>query len=249
MCVFISFLGECAMLLTNWTSREKKLLSIICVLSLVTVSLMFSQWIHNDAQDQGSDEQSASGEGLLMLSTGEENGGESKGASNEEDSKNNAEAIGQDEQVELESIIVDVKGAVQQPGVYPLKEGQRIHEAIAEAGGLREDASTQTINLAQVLTDGMAIHIPTFDEIEMGDSASIDFASGYAHVEEERKININNATVEDLQRLSGIGLTRAQAIIQYRDEHQRFTNIEEIRSVSGIGEKTFETIKDDIAVQ
>jgi len=142
-----------------------------------------------------------------------------------------------------EIVYVDVKGAVHHPGVYQLKATDRVMTAIEKAGGLKENADTKHINLAAIVEDGSMIYIPTKEETQQ----SIHYDS--LQHSSTPKININKATVEELQNLTGIGPQKAKAIIAYRQENGPFQSIEDIMNVTGIGEKSFEKIKDDISVQ
>ena len=153
-------------------------------------------------------------------------------------------------------IYVYVCGAVNAPGVYQLPENSRVFAAIDAAGGLREDAETRSLNLAEWLEDGMQITVYTSEEVAGGEAASISggkgtstgTASENSGQDTSGKVNINTATVEELMTLSGIGESRAADIIAYRNEHGAFSDIQEITNVSGIGEKSFAKIKDQITV-
>jgi competence protein ComEA len=151
--------------------------------------------------------------------------------------------------VSEKKILIDVSGAVNQPAVVELKEGSRVFEAIELAGGLSKDADTRSTNLAQVLTDGEKLYIPTKKELEetggsylQTKNTSVE-ASGSAEL-----ININTANSETLQQLTGVGPSTAEKIIRYRTENGNFKTIEDIKNVSGIGEKTFEKFKNKITV-
>ncbi|WP_170289318.1 helix-hairpin-helix domain-containing protein [Metabacillus lacus] len=144
-------------------------------------------------------------------------------------------------------IMVDVKGAVKTPGVYQISSGGRAFHAIEAAGGLHEAADDKFINLAQKLEDGSVLYVPAIGEMHglpplWGQEAE---SAG----EEKKTVNINAASQEELQSLTGIGPAKAGAIIQYREEHGGFVSIEDIKKVSGIGEKSFEKLKENIAVK
>ncbi|WP_017755854.1 helix-hairpin-helix domain-containing protein [Calidifontibacillus oryziterrae] len=139
-------------------------------------------------------------------------------------------------------IIVDVKGAVLQPNVYELLEGSRVLDAINMAGGFAADADQTKINLAARLQDEMVIYVPKIGE-------NIDVKVNLNGQNDHNKININTATVEELQRLQGIGPSKAESIITYREEHGRFQTINDLLNVSGIGEKSLEKIVDEITVR
>ena len=144
-------------------------------------------------------------------------------------------------------IYVDVEGAVVKPGVYVLPADARIADAVSAAGGLTEGASRQGVNLAQKLEDGMQVYVPS--EAEQGASAaSGQQAAGGSAGAAGAKISLNTASAEELQELDGIGPSLSQRIIDYRTEHGRFSSIEELKEVSGIGDVRFEALKDDVCL-
>lgn len=135
---------------------------------------------------------------------------------------------------------VYVCGAVREPGVYGLPDGTRVKDAVEAAGGFAGDADPEAWNLAQKLTDGQQIRIPTLAEREAEAQASPGDGSGL--------VNLNTATQEELMTLPGIGETRAQAIIDYREREGPFSSIEDVMLVSGIKEAAFQKIRDRITV-
>ncbi|OEH93679.1 helix-hairpin-helix domain-containing protein [Bacillus solimangrovi] len=137
------------------------------------------------------------------------------------------------------TIIVDIKGAVMNPGVYEVVNDARVVDGIQMAGGFKEKADESQINLAQKLVDEMVIFVPEEGEVLIEQSFK----------ENGGKININRTDVEDLQQLSGIGPSKAKAIVDYRDQNGEFKNIESILDVAGIGEGTFSKIQDEITVR
>lgn len=141
-------------------------------------------------------------------------------------------------------IYVYLCGAVENPAVYGLSEGCRLYEAVEKAGGFREDAATEAVNLASVLEDGQLVRIPTREEAEAG----ITVPAGAETEAGSGLVNLNRASMEELMTLPGIGETRAQAILDYRNTHGGFQSTEEIMNVSGIKEASFEKIKDRITV-
>ena len=154
------------------------------------------------------------------------------------------------ERIAAGQIYVDVQGAVQKPGVVVLSEGARVFQAIEAAGGLASLSDTAPLNLAQQLYDGDKLYVPFVGETELAQesgSAGLAGSAGYAS-SGNGKININNATSEELQSLSGIGIVTAGKIIDYRAKNGKFTKPEDIKNVSGIGERTYENIKNDICV-
>lgn len=146
--------------------------------------------------------------------------------------------------------IIDVKGAVQRPGVYTVTQGGRVVDAITAAGGLLDEATTRHVNLAAPLQDGMAIYIPFHGE-EGVDSVLSWNQAGQPTLTGESKelININTASKVELMRLPGIGESKAQTIIQFREEHGRFQSVDDLLQVSGIGAKTLAKFRDQITVQ
>ena len=152
-------------------------------------------------------------------------------------------------------IYVDVTGAVKAPGVYTLPAGSRVFEAIALAGGAREDASLENLNQAGILQDGQQIRVYTEKEAaQMAQQGSLpslpgaETAAGQKESQEASKVNINTAGKDELMTLTGIGETRAEAILAYRQEAGGFQAPEDLMQVEGIKEKTFEKLKDQITV-
>ena len=154
---------------------------------------------------------------------------------------------------ETPSVVVHVDGAVAAPGVYELSEGARVNDAVAAAGGLLSEADTSTINLAAPVSDGAKVHIPTSEELSAGtqgasgesDNAGMPAGSASAA---PSLVNINTATSEELQRLSGVGEATAAAIIEDRQANGPFSSPEDLMRVSGIGEKKYAKIKAHICV-
>jgi len=134
-------------------------------------------------------------------------------------------------------IYVDVCGAVKNPGVYKLREGERAFRAIELAGGMLAEAGREAVNQAALLSDGQQLYVPFQGETERVTAAKAD-----------GKVDLNRSDLEELMTLPGVGKTRAEAIIAYREEHGGFTSIEEIKNISGIGDAVFEKMKDKIKV-
>lgn len=148
------------------------------------------------------------------------------------------EAQIEDEIVEKVSttIFVYVCGAVVNEGVYELPEGSRGYEAIQMAGGFTETAAKTAIDQAAVLQDEMTLYVPNYSEVAATQSA------------DEGKVNLNLASREELMTLPGVGESKADSIISYREEHNGFKSIEEIMEISGIKEGLYNKIKDDIKI-
>ena len=155
------------------------------------------------------------------------------------------------EEETAEVIYVDVGGEVNQPSVVELTDGSRVTDAIAAAGGLTEKADLTDINRAAFVSDGEKIFIPSQEEYDSDGLLSGDSGNSGGEPQEDHlngKININTADSTQLQELNGVGPATAEKIIDYRKQNGRFQSIEDIKNVSGIGDKTYEKLKDHIRV-
>ncbi|GFI22546.1 ComE operon protein 1 [Lachnospiraceae bacterium] len=153
--------------------------------------------------------------------------------------------------LETSQIYIYVCGAVELPGVYCLEEGSRLYEAIALAGGLSIDADENCLNMARQIVDGEQIVILTQAEAALQKEAGtyrfpMDENTSATATQGSSLVNINTATVAELTTVSGIGESRAQAIVAYREKNGSFGSIEEIKKVDGIKEGLFSKIKDKI---
>lgn len=148
-------------------------------------------------------------------------------------------------------VYVDVDGAVARPGVYRLKDGARVSQAIDAAGGLTAEADVTGLNRASKVTDGQKIYVPTVGEQQAalaaggaeGGAATVSGAGTSSGL-----VNINTASAAELQTLSGIGPSMAQSIIDERTQNGAFASVDDLMRVSGIGEKKLAKIKDCICV-
>lgn len=148
-----------------------------------------------------------------------------------------------------ETVFVYVCGAVNAPGVYEMDPGGRVFEAVRLAGGVTEEAAPELINQARTVSDGERIYVPNRGEAEAyGNSAGMPEGemAGAADGSVGKKININTAGKDELMELNGIGESKAESILRYREEHGRFRSIEELMQIEGIKEGVFNKIKDDI---
>lgn len=158
-------------------------------------------------------------------------------------------------QIEIPSVIIHIAGAVKNPGVYQLESTDRIIDAVKIAGGASEEANLDLINLAALLKDGQKIIIPYKTYSETGEEINTNtynyVASAYSSspVSTSVKININTANTNMLQTLPGIGPVLSERIIEHRNQNGLFGMIDDIKDVSGIAEKKYEGIKDQICVQ
>ena len=137
------------------------------------------------------------------------------------------------------TIIIDVKGAVSKEGVYEMKEGDRVKDAVQKAGGFLSEVDMKKVNLAQIVQDQMLLYIPSKNESEQGVLTSS---------KEDGKIRINTAAKEQLEKITGIGSRKAESILKYREEHGPFQKIEDLLEIDGIGAKSLEKIKDQIII-
>lgn len=171
-----------------------------------------------------------------------------------EDSKSKGKPNKEKEEIQLKDtkIAVDIKGEVKNPGVYYLKEGSIILDLINEAGGVTDKGSLQSINRAEKLKGNECIIIPsTEEEKKLQENGAINSAQGATvnnSKKEDGKVNINTADEKELDTINGVGPSKANAIIKYREENGPFKSVEDIKSVSGFGDATFEKIKDSISV-
>ena len=143
-------------------------------------------------------------------------------------------------------IVVHVGGAVVNPGVQELEEYSRVQDAIEAAGGFSDGAARDALNLARILQDGEQVVIPTEEEIAPSVSASTEGLSVASRV--EGRININLATADELDTLPGIGPATAEKIVADREANGPFSAIEDLKRVSGIGDKKYAELADSICV-
>ena len=147
------------------------------------------------------------------------------------------------EVVEQDLITVDVKGAVKSPGIYDLPVGSRVNDAVQKAGGLTDNADSKSINLAQRISDEALVYVPTKEE-----ATSQEAHSNASNTKENKKVNLNKASLEELKQVKGLGAKRAQDIIDHRESNGKFKSVDELKKVSGIGAKTIEKLKEYVTV-
>ncbi len=141
--------------------------------------------------------------------------------------------------------VVYVCGQVQSPGVYELPQGARANDAIQAAGGLLETAASKAMNLAEVISDGQKVYVPSLEELESGK----DFGTSSIETASDGKVNLNTATKEELMSIPGIGEAKANQIIQYRSKQGNFQSTEDIMNIPGIKEGMYAKIKESIKVK
>ena len=175
------------------------------------------------------------------------------------DDGGNVDTQSVDDGQEIKVICVDVEGAVRNPGLYELPQGSRVGDAVAAAGGLGKRAAKGQVNLASALEDGQQVVVPRKGEgasarqgEASGSSVSSSAASRAGTVGQDGsssgKVNINTATAEQLQQLSGIGEALSQRIVDYRQSNGSFASVDELSKVSGIGSARLAAIRDSICV-
>lgn len=169
-----------------------------------------------------------------------------------------------------EEIMVDVKGEVVNSGIYQLKKGSRVIDAIHLAGGLTQNGDTSVLNLSKKLEDEMVIIVYSYYEVSnfkqtketeavvrqncitgrngVSNDACILLEDDTKEDKDNQKVSINQASIEELMSLSGVGEAKAKSIIEYRNQHGGFQKIEELKEVSGIGDALFDKIKEDITL-
>ncbi len=238
----------------NKNNKKQKTIAVVIIYIIIGIIIYF--YINNNIKINNTQE-------IEEISTYEEDISKeekqiSETKNNDENNitnnNNNKENKENAENIENE-IIIHITGAIKNEGVYKLKSQSRVSDAVEIAGGLREDADTKKINLAYLLEDGMKIIIPSINDEETEEeliTKQIGTNNSQESVKDEsqnsKKININTASEEELDQLPGIGKTTAKKIIEYRNENGKFSNIEEIKNVKGIGESKFKEIEDMIFV-
>ena len=161
-------------------------------------------------------------------------------------SENTENSISQPE-IAKNEIVVHIAGAVENPGVYTLTEGQRVEDALQKAG-LTDQADADALNRAALLNDGQKIVVPFTDEAHTINQQENSSEHSLSITEQNHKINLNQATITQLMDLPGIGEVKAGAIIQYRQEHGGFQSVEELLQVSGIGRAIYAQVADSVYV-
>ncbi|MBT2754658.1 helix-hairpin-helix domain-containing protein [Mesobacillus foraminis] len=145
-------------------------------------------------------------------------------------------------------MMADIKGAVKKPGVYDVHQGERVIDLIEKAGGLTNKADTASINFAMKIGDEMAIYIP--EKGGQGPLAGqIPVSGGGESTGNSQKVNLNSASASELETLPGIGPSKSAAIIEFRETSGAFKTVDDLKLISGIGDKTFEKLRELITVK
>lgn len=224
--------------------HKKKILTAAAF--LIAAGLVFgvtgSRDIARELDDTGA---------IVMNSGGNREPGEQAEDENISAPENNTPEDRRDvENSEKSGVYVYICGEVINPGVYELSGDSRIYEAVDAAGGFTENAARECVNLASKVSDGMQITIYNREEAAslQADSASVGGNAGKSGTSGSGLVNLNTATKEELMTLKGIGESKAEDIIRYREKSGGFKKIEDIMKISGIKEAGFQKIKDNITV-
>lgn len=222
---------------------------IIGALSILILSIIFlvAGYIINHNKEEEYKEVFVNEQQYLQ---GKDSKGSGENKNNENKESENKESKNQ-ENVDNGKIVVDIKGAVKNPKEYELNEGSRIRDLIEIAGGLTAEADEEKIYFSKILEDEQCIKIYKIGE-EVLDSeieAQGQQEKGTGTVDSKGMININKATVEELMTIPGIGQTKAQSIVDYRNENGKFKSVDELTNITGIGAKTLEKLRDKVDIK
>ena len=223
--------------------KRKKFVAVLAAVLLAQACFLLAGCEAGEKPEDGLEELEISSGGENAGDSGEDSGGKAAEKSGEDSGQASGDSGG--DVSEEGNVYVYVCGAVNAPGVYELKEGARVFEAIQLAGGLTEAAAADAVNQARIVTDGEQIRVPTVEEAQ---SRGAGVAGEVTEGTENNKININTAGKEELMMLTGIGEAKAESIMDYREKNGSFTSIEELMQIEGIKEGVFNKIKDDITI-
>lgn len=216
----------------NFYEENSKTVRMAALIIVVGLSILFF-WIHGDS-------------GTHVISEAE--AGTEEAAGSYEDTQYDEQAADQEAPAASSVAYVDISGEVNKPGVYKVTTETRLFEVIDMAGGLTENADPDSLNRAEKVTDGEKIIVLSYDESSAIGNSSSPVPDYGLTSDEEDKVNINTADSSELQTIPGIGPAKAQSIIDYREQNGYFTTTEDIMDVTGIGQKTYASIKDYIVV-
>lgn len=225
--------------------KYKKEKTVVIALAVLAAGICYS--LSRGMEDAGS---------VYLSETLAEAGQDREKALPVEEERTGESAAGQDPagngavqeagQKETMSCYVHICGEVISPGVYELEEGSRVFQAVEKAGGFTEDAAQEYLNMAERISDGMKIVV--YNKAEAEEAAAEGALSLTKEASAPLKVNLNTATKEELMSLKGIGESKAEDIIRFRESHGDFKKIEDVMKISGIKDAAFEKIKEDITV-
>ncbi|WP_010292645.1 helix-hairpin-helix domain-containing protein [Clostridium senegalense] len=222
--------------------EKEKIIGSICMVIMSIIFVLGGYFISKDNKSIECDE--------IFLKEKSQN----KNKITEKDVFNEIENDDKIENVsEKRYIVVDIKGPVKNPREYVLLEGSRVRDIINEAGGLTKEANENLIHFSKKLNDEDCIVIPKIGEkLEENDEVKdlVETEKGVKNTgKENNKININKASIEQLKTLSGIGDSKAEAILDYRESNGGFKSIDELSNIDGIGSKTLEKLRDKVDIR
>lgn len=228
-------------------SKIKKLDKDYIIIGIIIISVI-TFMVLNIGKVKEFEEKETTGNIEKNITVSEENKDDKEKEGNEEDKKENISSE--------TGIFVHIDGYVNNPGVYQIKENERINVLIEKAGGLKNGYSIKNINLAAKLSDGDKVYIPSVEEEKsLGNQNNNNVNTVVKHtnngnnlnnnvsITKNNKININTANISELKQITGIGESTANKIIDYRQNVGKFKKIEDIKEVKGIGESKFESLK------
>lgn len=226
--------------------KDKKRIGIFIVLiiTIVVVGIMylnsgFKELKKNDTESIFVDENSDASDNDSSKNS------DSKNKGSKSNIKENKDAVVSQAD---KNIVVEIKGEVKKPDVYILNENAIIKDLIEAAGGLTENADLTNINRAKKLQNHDLIYIANKNEVIKGSQSTESSSSSKDTGNSDKKININTANLEELKTLNGVGDAKAKSIIEYREKNGGFKSIDDIKNVTGISEKMFEKIKEQIEI-
>ena len=226
----------------------KSRLHIIVVLLFVGIAgVVFTLSGKNSENNTGLevvDEISSADTDSNLNSSIEEIPQKKRGKTDNDNNRENAEV-----EIEDEKIFVHVCGSVKKEGVYQLEADARVIDAIEAAGGFSKNAATYGINQAEELKDGVQVYIPSKDEVKSGKLNGVNKGGEASSDSQNKAVNINTATKEELMQLNGVGESKAGLIITYREANGGFKAIADLMKIKGIKQKFFDKIKDNICVK
>ena len=232
-------------------SKIKKLDKDYIIIGIIIISVIIFM-VLNIGKVKEFEEKETTANIDKNITVSEENKDNKEKEGNEEDKKENISSA--------TGIYVHIDGYVHNPGVYQLKENERINVLIEKAGGLKNGYSIKNINLAAKLSDGDKVYIPSIEEEKSLGNQNNNANTVEKHtnngnnlnnnvsITKNNKININTANVSELKQITGIGESTANKIIDYRENVGKFKKIEDIKEVKGIGESKFESLKNKITI-
>jgi len=233
----------------EWLKGNRRAYIIIIggLISLSILFLVFWQVFGHQSQEMISLNTSSPGQDELVLASHDSR--DLLGQEEEEIGGETSQSHQASEDIDEGFIYVDIKGEVKEPGVYSLPQGSRLFDLIDQAGGLTTESNQKLINQALILEDQSSVYIPSIYDQETPDDTSADLInSADSQAGDKEQVNINTADQTSLETLPNIGPSKAQAIIQFREENGSFTQKEQLMEVPGIGQRTYDRLVESICL-